>query len=135
MSILMTIFPACHGKFEIRIEGALLTEPVVFFIGHYIHYKTMSFFSILFCMFLIIMIWSRKKKGNRCDLKNINYNKVNSSFVPSVSMICAKGKCPGGLCPRNICCSCCVTIKDQNTNIYRLVENLRNSSKITVPTV
>ena len=25
-------------------------------------------------------IWSRKKKGNRCDLKQINYNKVNSNF-------------------------------------------------------
>ena len=27
----------------IRIEEGWLTEPVVFFIGHYIHYKTMSF--------------------------------------------------------------------------------------------
>ena len=29
--------------FEIRIEEGWLIEPVVFFIGHYIHYKTMSF--------------------------------------------------------------------------------------------
>ena len=31
------------GKFQIRIEEGWLTEPVAFIIGHYIHYKTMSF--------------------------------------------------------------------------------------------
>ena len=31
--------------------------------------KPCPFFSILFCIFLIIIIWSRKKKGNRFDLK------------------------------------------------------------------
>ena len=39
MSILILL--ACHDK--VRIEKGLLTEPVVFIIGHYIHYKTMSF--------------------------------------------------------------------------------------------
>ena len=34
---------ACHDKFQIIIEEGWLTEPVVFFIGHFIHYKTMSF--------------------------------------------------------------------------------------------
>ena len=42
MSILISILLACHSKFEIRIEEGWLIE-VVFFIGHYIHYKTISF--------------------------------------------------------------------------------------------
>ena len=63
--------------------------------------------------------------GNRCDLKNNNYNKVNNNFFLSVSQwsvlallpqgvsvlggrspggkclggICPWGKCPGGTCP------------------------------------
>ena len=40
---IIIILLACHGKFEIRIEEGWLTEPVVFLIGDYIHYKTMSF--------------------------------------------------------------------------------------------
>ena len=83
----------------------------------------MSFlFNSVFCIFLVIIIWSRKKKGNRCDLKRINYNKVNSNFFLSVSKVlsaqgylsrgylsqgvyvlgskCPGGKCPGGICPR-----------------------------------
>ena len=59
---------------------------------------------------LIIIIWPRKKKGKRCDLKKINYNKVNSNFFLSVSKVCAilivsvlGGKCPGGKCPGGIC--------------------------------
>ena len=71
--ILISILLACHGKFQIIIEEGWLTEPVVFLIGHFIHYKTMSF------LFIIIK-WSRKKKGNRCDLKKINYNKVIATF-------------------------------------------------------
>ena len=65
---------------------------------------------VLSFQFLIIIIWSRKKKGNRCVLKEINYNKVNSNFFLSVSKVCASlicsgcicpgGKCPGGICPR-----------------------------------
>ena len=71
-------------------------------------------------MFLIIIIWPRKKKGKRCDLKKINYNKVNNNFFLSVSKVCARlvlfaqgvsvlggmcpgGKCPGGKCPGGIC--------------------------------
>ena len=34
---------SCLSSFKIRIEEGWLTDPVVFFIGHYIHYKTMSF--------------------------------------------------------------------------------------------
>ena len=52
---------------------------------------------------------------NRCDLKKINYNKVNSNFFlsfqrsnlvlfaqgVSVQWISVLGgKCPGGICPR-----------------------------------
>ena len=50
MSILIGILLACHCKFEIRIEEGRLTEPAVFFIGHYIYYKTMSclFNSVLY---------------------------------------------------------------------------------------
>ena len=48
-------------------------------------------------------IWSRKKKGNRCDLKQINYNKVNSNFFLSVSKVCASFICYGGICPVGIC--------------------------------
>ena len=121
--------------------------------------KPCSFFSILCCIFLIIIIWSRKiffntfiythkvlvpkstrlhslpvygtqlaytilithyifpghvhdifsyiyrKKGNRCNLKKINYNKVNSNLFLSVSKVCAslissRGIFPGGICPR-----------------------------------
>ena len=29
------------------------------------------------------------KKGNTCDLKKINYNKVNSNYFCSVSKVCA----------------------------------------------
>ena len=77
-------------------------------------------------MFLIIIIWPRKKKGKSCDLKKINYNKVNSNFflsffqcqrsvlllfaqgvsVQGVSVLggkCPGGKCPGGICSRGIC--------------------------------
>ena len=62
-------------------------------------------FSILFCIFLIIIIWSKKKKGNRWDLKKINYNNENSNFFLLVSkvcasLICSRGICPGGICPR-----------------------------------
>ena len=80
---------------------------------------TCPFFSILFCIFLIIIIWSRKKRGNRCDFRKIDYNKVNSNFFLSVSkvfasLICSggymsqevsdlRGKCPGGKCPKGIC--------------------------------
>ena len=42
---------------------------------------------------LIIIIWPRKKKGKRCDLKKINYNKVNSNFFLSVSKVCASLIC------------------------------------------
>ena len=63
--------------------------------------KPCLFFTILFCIiFLIIIIWSRKKKGNRYDLKKINYNKANSNFFPSVSKVCASFICSGGICPR-----------------------------------
>ena len=82
--------------------------------------KTYPFFSILFCIFLIIFIWSRKKSGNRCDFKKIKYNKVNSNFLfhdqfqRSVLVVFAQGvsvqgvyvlggKCPGGKCPGGIC--------------------------------
>ena len=43
VSIFINILVDCHGKFEIRIEEGWLTEPVTFFIGHNIHYKTMFF--------------------------------------------------------------------------------------------
>ena len=43
MSILISILLACYDKFQIRIEEGWLTEPLIFFIVHYIHYKTMSF--------------------------------------------------------------------------------------------
>ena len=71
-------------------------------------------------MFLIIIIWPRKKKGKRCDLKKINYNKVNSNssfqFQRSVLVLFAQGVSVqgvsvlgvnvqgvyvlGGICPR-----------------------------------
>ena len=43
MTILTSILLACHG-----IEEGCLTEPVVFFIGHYIHYVL----SFQFCFVL-----------------------------------------------------------------------------------
>ena len=55
------------------------------------------FFSILSCIFLIII--ARKKKRNRCDLKKINY----SNFFLSVSKLCASLICSGGICPGGIC--------------------------------
>ena len=48
-------------------RGRMETEPVVFFIGHYIHCKTISFLFNSVLYFPIIIIWSRKKKGNSCD--------------------------------------------------------------------
>ena len=50
----------------------------------------------------------KEEKGNRCVLKEINYNKVNSNFFLSVSKVCASlicsgGICPGGICPGGIC--------------------------------
>ena len=75
MSILISILLACHSKFQVGIEEGWLIEPVVFFTGITFTIKACPFFSILFCIFLIT-IWSRKKKGNRCDLKKTNYNKV-----------------------------------------------------------
>ena len=80
--------------------------------------KTCPFFSILFCIFLIIIIWSRKKSGNRCDFKKIKYNSFlfHDQFQRSVLVLfaqvvsvqgvyvlggkCPRGKCPGGICPR-----------------------------------
>ena len=117
MSILISILLVCHGKFQIRIEEGWLTEPVVFLIGHFIHYKTMSFLFNSVLYFPIIIKWSRKKKGNRCDLKKINYNKVKATFFQfqrSVLFLFAQGvsvqgvyvlggKCPGGRCPGGIC--------------------------------
>ena len=46
-----------------------------------------------------------RKNGNRCDLKKINYNKVNSNLFLSVSKVCAslissRGIFPRGICPR-----------------------------------
>ena len=77
--------------------------------------KPCPFFSILFCIFLIIIV--KKEKENRCDLKKINYNKVNNNFFLSVPKDCASLICsgvsvqgvsvpgcihyvPGGKCPR-----------------------------------
>ena len=37
------------------------TEPVVFFISHYIHYKTMPFLLILFCISLFITIMVKEE--------------------------------------------------------------------------
>ena len=42
----ISILLGCHGEFEIRIEKGWLTEPVIFFIGHYIYYETMFFLFI-----------------------------------------------------------------------------------------
>ena len=52
---------------------------------------------------LIIIIWPRKKEGKGCDLKKINYNKVNSNFFLSVSKVCASLIFSGGICPGGIC--------------------------------
>ena len=41
--------------------------------------------------------------GNRCDLKNINCNKINIDFLLSVSKFCANLICSGGICPGVIC--------------------------------
>ena len=43
-----------------------------------------------------------------CDLKNIYCNKINNSFLLSVSKFCASliysgGICPGSICPGGIC--------------------------------
>ena len=63
MSTFISILLACHGKFKIRIEEGWLTEPVVFLMGHYIHYKTMSFLfnSVLYFPHNCYMV--RKEKG------------------------------------------------------------------------
>ena len=45
--------------------------------------KPWPFFS--FSIFHISIIRSKKTKKNRCDLKNINYNKVNINFLYPVS--------------------------------------------------
>ena len=91
MSILINILLVCHGTCSILC-------------GHYIHYnhRTMSFISILFLNFHIIIMWSKKKKGNRCHLININSKKVNSNFSQrSVLTLFAQGiYVPGGICPR-----------------------------------
>ena len=88
-----------------RIEEGWLTEPVVFFIGHYIPFKTMSFLfnSVLYFPHNYHIV--KDEKENRCYLKTINYNKVNSNFLYSVSKVCASlicsmGICSGGICPR-----------------------------------
>ena len=47
--------------------------------------------------------FSPKKKGNSCDLKMINYTKVNIDFFLSVSKVCASLICSGGICPGGIC--------------------------------
>ena len=46
---------------------------------------------------------AKEEKGEWCDLKKINYNKVNSNFFLSVSKVCASLICPGGICPGGIC--------------------------------
>ena len=84
-------------------------EPLLFFIVHYIHYKTMSF------LFNSVLYFPHnyhngqgRKKG--IGMKNINYNKVNSNFFLSVSQVCASyllsGYLFGGICPRGykLCC-------------------------------
>ena len=38
-------------------------------------------------------------KWNINDLKNINYNRVNHLFFISVSKVCARRICSGGICP------------------------------------
>ena len=40
-----------------------MTEPVVFFTDHYIHYKTMSFLFILIPIFNIIILMVKEEKG------------------------------------------------------------------------
>ena len=46
----------------------------------------------------------KEEKGDRCDLKKINYTKkVNSNFFLSVSKVCASLICSGGICPGGIC--------------------------------
>ena len=55
------------------------------------------FDSVFVLFFLIIIIWSRKKKGNRYDLKKINYNKANSNFFLLVSKVCVSLICSGGI--------------------------------------
>ena len=91
-----------------RIEDGPLTEPVGFFICHYIHCETMFFLFILVCIDHTTIISSKKTKGNRCDLKNTNNNKVNNKFflsIPKVyaSLICSGGICPGGKYPEGKC--------------------------------
>ena len=45
-------------------RGRMADRSCNIFYWHYIHYKTMFFFSILFCIFhIIIIILSRKKRG------------------------------------------------------------------------
>ena len=85
-----------------RIEEGWLTEPETIFIGHYIHYKTMFFLfnSVLYFPHNYHMV--KEEKWNRCDLKKINYNKVNSNFFLSVSKVCASLICSGGICPGGI---------------------------------
>ena len=73
----------------------------------------------MFCIIRIIIILSSKKKGNRCDLKNINHISVSkvcaSLFAQGVSVqrvsvqgvnvlggMCPRGKCPGDNWPGGI---------------------------------
>ena len=38
-----------------------------------------------------------------CNLKNIDYTKVNNNFFLSVSKVCTSLTCSGGICPGGIC--------------------------------
>ena len=60
MSILILL--ACHDK--VRIEKEWLTEPVVFIIGLFIHYKTMSFLynSVLYFSHNYHMVMEEKRE-------------------------------------------------------------------------
>ena len=77
----------------------------------------MFFLFILFGISHISIIWSKKEKGKRCDLKNMNYNRGNNNFFLTVSNVLALfsqgvsvqgvyvlgGKCPGIKCPGGKC--------------------------------
>ena len=64
-----------------------------------------------FCVHSFHSVWCfpndyhtvKQEKWNINDLNNINYNKVNDLFFPSLLKVCARLICLGDICPGGIC--------------------------------
>ena len=64
-------YSSCMSWQVLNKNRGRLTEPVVFFIDHYIH-MSFLFNSVLYFPHNYCIV--KEEKGNRCDLKQINYN-------------------------------------------------------------